>query len=317
MAMIVDWSTQAIAPARRFEHWREACCQHIYALTPERRARDPFEGSLRRRCVGPLDVADIRCDGHVVQRRPQDIDAHPSSTCYLYAQRQGRAWFEQRGTRHVVEAGDIVIADPDVAFSTGADGRFDFRLWRIDRGRLAPLRRHGDRELPMVRLGAARGETALLAGWLDVLLDRAHALNGPALQQAFDTLCALVADCADAAPDANDAGRAARRQAELQRVRRHVAQRSNDPGLTARQAARELAMSLRKLHQLFEGADESFHESVTSTRLAHAHAMLRDPARRALSVADVGWAAGFADTSTFYRRFRQRYGMAPGDARDD
>lgn len=137
--MLVEWSTAEVSPALRFAEWREACCQHVYALTPERSTRDPFQGRIARHCAGPLDVADIHCDGHLVQRRAQDIGAMPSDTFYIYMQLEGQVWFEQRNRRLVAAKGDIVIADPNVAFSTGAEQGFDFRLWRVERARLEPL----------------------------------------------------------------------------------------------------------------------------------------------------------------------------------
>ncbi|WP_382328640.1 helix-turn-helix domain-containing protein [Hydrogenophaga sp. UC242_50] len=48
---------------------------------------------------------------------------------------------------------------------------------------------------------------------------------------------------------------------------------------------------------------------------ARAHALLRDPASRHLGTAEIGFAAGFGEVSTFYRRFKQRYGVAPGEFR--
>jgi AraC-like DNA-binding protein len=216
----------------------------------------------------------------------------------------------------VAEAGDIVIADPNLAFNTGTDGAFDFRLWRIERERLRPLLalRPGG-ELPMLRMGRESAERELIASWLDGLL-RQHARLAPtSLDVAVGTLCTLVASAAGAAPELGETGKLARRKAQLLRVQKWTEQRSTDLGLTPQQAARECGLSLRTLHQLFAQSDCSFHEFLTRARLARAHAMLRDPAWRHLGTADVGFAAGFGEVSTFYRRFRQRYGMAPGECR--
>jgi len=85
--------------------------------------------------------------------------------------------------------------------------------------------------------------------------------------------------------------------------------------LTPERVARAFGVSLRTLHQLFALSDGSFHEYLTRARLARAHALLRDPASRHLGTAEIGFAAGFGEVSTFYRRFKQRYGVAPGEFR--
>ncbi len=194
--MLVEWSTAAVSPPKRFEEWREVCCQQVYALTPERSAREPFNGQLRLHRAGALDVADIRCDGHLVQRRPQDISTCPSDTYYIYMQLEGRAWFEQGRRHQVTEPGDIIIADPNVAFNTGTDGTFNFRLWRLERSRLEPLLARQMTALPMIKVSRNQGEGALINSWLDALLRNYATLSGGGLDLAFGTLCALVANMA-------------------------------------------------------------------------------------------------------------------------
>jgi AraC-like DNA-binding protein len=313
--MVVKWSTEDLLPARRFEAWREACCQQVYALTPERRERHPFSGSLLRHLAGPLDVVDVHCDGHVVQRRPQDINEHPSDTCYIYRQLQGRASFEQRGRSPVAEAGDIVIADPNVAFTTAADDSFHFRLWRLDRSRIQPMLALRSGDLPMVKVERDNGEAALIGSWLDALLDNYAGMSGSGLDLAVGTLCALVANTAGLAPEMRERGRSSRRAAQLQRVTRLIELRCGDPGLSADKVAAEFAISPRTLHQLFEPSGTSFHEELTRLRLAKAHDLLRDLANGHASTAEIGFAAGFNEVSTFYRRFKQRYGTTPGEFR--
>ncbi|HEY2976561.1 MAG TPA: helix-turn-helix domain-containing protein [Burkholderiaceae bacterium] len=313
--MVVEWSTDNIAPKRRFEEWREACCQQVYALTPERRDRSPFNGRLLHHCAGALDVVDVHCDGHLVQRRPHDIRAQPSGTFYVYRQLDGRAWFEQRDRRLVAETGDIVIADPNVAFATGADRSFDFRLWRLDRSRLQPMLALRSGELPMIKVDHGSGEGALIGAWLDSLLRNYVGMSASGLDLAVGTLCALVANAAGLAPEMRERGRTERRAAQLQRVLRLIELRSAEPDLCAESVARDAAISLRTLHQLFEPSGTSFHEKLTQQRLARAEALLRDSTGRRLSTVEIGFAAGFREASTFYRRFKQRHGVTPGEWR--
>lgn len=315
--MFIDWSTDGLSPAHSFAQWREACCQHVYALTPERRSRDPFNGKLRLHCAGPLDVAEVRCDGHVVHRRPEDIRARPSDTYYIYLQQSGRAWFEQGRSNLVVEAGDMVIADPNVAFHTGTEGVFDFRLWRIERTRLEPLLAGGAGELPMRKVHSGDGEGALIRHWLDALLHDYPRLSSTALELAVGTLCGLVANVAGMAAGMREQGQAGRRRAQLQRVMHHVEQRAADPDFGTDAVTAEFAMSLRTLHQLFALSDCTFHEYLTQVRLRKAHALLHAPAYAHLNTTEIGFAAGFKETSTFYRRFKKQFGAAPGELRAD
>lgn len=312
--MVLKWSTESVPPAQRFDQWREACRQHVYALSPERRTRTPFQGSIARRPCGTLDVTDIVCEGHLVQRRERDIHDSPGDTYCVYLQKRGRAWFEQQGERCVAEAGDIVFVDPHLPFNTGTDGSFDFRLWRIERSRLRPLLavRSGEAPLRKVSSGTA-GE--LIASWLDTLLGQHANLSPRSLELAYGTLCALVAEAVGPHPERREGLRVARRQALLQRVKRHLDQHSSDMGLTPATVAAAFGISVRTLHQLFSHSDSSFQQYLTGKRLAHAHVLLHDPSLCQVDTAAIGFAAGFGEVSTFYRRFRLRYGMTPGECR--
>jgi AraC-like DNA-binding protein len=112
-----------------------------------------------------------------------------------------------------------------------------------------------------------------------------------------------------------DSWRAARRRALLHQVQRHVAQRAAEPDLTPATVAAAFGVSVRSLHALFATTDCSFQQFLTRIRLEHAHDLLRDPQAHHLDTASIGFTAGFGEVSTFYRRFKQRYGVTPGACR--
>ena len=124
-----------------------------------------------------------------------------------------------------------------------------------------------------------------------------------------------LVEAAGPAASVRETARQLRRRALLQRVMRDVELRCSDMALTPERVATEFGMSLRALHQLFELSDYSFHEFLTRTRLALAHTLLSDSGSRHVGTAEIGFAVGFKETSTFYRRFRQQYGHTPGSVR--
>ena len=140
-------------------------------------------------------------------------------------------------------------------------------------------------------------------------------MSASALDRAVGTLCTLVADTAGLAPEMRERGRSERRAAQLQRALQLIERRGAEPDLSAEGVAAELAISLRSLHQLFEPSGTSFHQRLVQQRLARAAALLRDPASRHLSTVEIGFAVGFTEASTFYRRFKQRHGVTPGEWR--
>ncbi len=138
--MTVVWQSDVVAERNQFASWREAVCQHVYAMTPERENRRDFRGKILARRFGGLDVIELECEGHLVARRREDIARMTSDTYYIYCQLADSAWFSQSGREFVTEPGDIVIADPNIPFLTSTLGSFNFRIWRMPRRMLDPLR---------------------------------------------------------------------------------------------------------------------------------------------------------------------------------
>ena len=83
--------------------------------------------------------------------------------------------------------------------------------------------------------------------------------------------------------------------------------------LTPALVARSLGLSVRHLHMLFEDAEKTFGRTLTLMRVGEAQRLLAT--QPDLTISQVAYASGFESLATFYRVFRNVYGMAPGDAR--
>jgi AraC-like DNA-binding protein len=313
--MSTVWDSRSIPQRGQFASWREACLQHVYAITPEREDRGGgFRGSIASRRLGGLDVVDLQCEGHRVLRRREDIRLAPSETYYVYRQAGEAAWFQQGERQVFALRGDIVLADPNVPFQTASSGDFDFRIWRVPRRSLdGYLAAPG--LLPMIHLPAHSPECCLMAACLDALAAQGERIDPRVVEPIGEQLVRLVALAAGMARDAAGDGRAAQRQAAVLRALRYAESHFAEADLTPARAARALGMSVRKLHMVFASTGTTFGEWVLNRRLDEARLLLRSPACAGRSVTDIALTCGFNDLSTFYRTFRARWGGTPGDMR--
>lgn len=94
-------------------------------------------------------------------------------------------------------------------------------------------------------------------------------------------------------------------------IRRHLA----EPWLTLDETARRHHISPQYLRSLFYKDGGSFTDFVRSERLVRAHAMLTDPHLAQMRISEIVYTCGFGDLSYFNKCFRQRFGMAPSEAR--
>jgi AraC-like DNA-binding protein len=269
---------------------------------------------LARR-FGRLDVTDLECEGHLVARRREDIARAASDTYYIYCQLEGSAWFSQSGRELVAETGDIVIADPNVPFLTSTPGSFNFRIWRMPRRMLDPLRADSG-QLVMTHLRRDDPIGSVLASYLGALATQASRMDEIAEESIADNVGRLVALALGIAPEMQGSSREALRHAKLARVLRYIDSHLAEPELlTPRSVSEKLGMSVRSLHLLFETKGVSFGQWVTQRRLEEIKALLASPTAADRSIADIAFAWGFNDLSTFYRAFQNAYGVKPRDIR--
>jgi AraC-like DNA-binding protein len=96
------------------------------------------------------------------------------------------------------------------------------------------------------------------------------------------------------------------------RIRRTLFERLSDPSLGPQSVADAHGISKRYLHLLFAGAGTSFGAALMELRLEQAKRLLDDRRLARIGIAELAWRCGFREPSHFARRFRARYGGAPG-----
>jgi len=70
------------------------------------------------------------------------------------------------------------------------------------------------------------------------------------------------------------------------------------------------------IRAMFEQEGQSLTDYILGLRLERVYQCLRSPVYAHKKVADIVYDAGFNNPSWFYRAFKRRFGMAPGDVRD-
>jgi AraC-like DNA-binding protein len=313
-AMGASWHSEIIPERDQFASWRDACCRHVYAVTPERASRGPFRGRIEARRFGGIDLVTLSCEGHRVSRSAEDIARAATDTYYLYRQGAGNAWFRQRNVELVAETGDMVVADPNIPFVTGSAADFDFRIWRIARRSLDPLLAAAG-DVPMTMLARRDGIGALTSSYLWTLTQNLDRIDPRAEAGVVQNLVRLVALAMGTTPDQREAGRDAVRQAKYQQALQYIDRHLSEPDLAPARIAVAIGVSLRKLHLLFEPKAMSVARWIQHRRLQEIHALLTGAAGDERSITDLAFAWGFNDLSTFYRAFRAAYGAHPGEVR--
>jgi AraC-like DNA-binding protein len=93
-----------------------------------------------------------------------------------------------------------------------------------------------------------------------------------------------------------------------------IRDRFSDPELGPCEVAAEAGISLRYLQKLFTARNSTCTNFIHSVRLDHAARLLQRRASLSTrqSINDIAYASGYGDYTHFARKFRRRFGHAPG-----
>jgi AraC family transcriptional regulator, positive regulator of tynA and feaB len=244
--------------------------------------------------------------GRMIGRRGvRDIRETPGDFIAVLLVDRGTEIFTQNDVETVVTAGTATLWDsvrPSACFSAATLVK---RTMFVPRDVLAP--RLKDVESTVTRTLPDSADLRLLSSWLQVAHRHADDPEAAAAagMLAVDLVHAVVARARGVSAESGDV--------LLLRVKKYLGEHLHEPDLRLDDVARACAISLRYLHQLFQGTGETAAEHLRRRRLERAHRLL---ATARLPVTQVAYTCGFASPSTFSRAFRAHFGITPSESRE-
>ena len=307
--VITSFSTIDVSPQERVDFWREMVRRHFVPLHVEPLAGGDFEGSVRLRAIGDLDMARVRAHPMLATRTRKHIERSASDEYFIGLHLRGVARAEQDGRVAILRPGDFTLIDSArpyrIAF--GAAGTFDHVIVRIPRehldARVAPLERT---TALTIATGSPAGRIATPAMRTLVSLDAGERFVDPIL----DLIAAAIRPTSQ-----RGAPRRSSRQRTIAAVKRYTLAHLGDSELSPSRVALACFISPRQLHRVFEGEGTTFGAFVREARLRRVRDDVSDPALAGWTIAEIGRRYGFSNPSVLTRAFTRRYGEGPRASR--
>jgi AraC-like DNA-binding protein len=302
-------STDDVPEENSFAYCRAAAAEDYVGVSGER--KEDSRAPVRGRSVGHIRA---RYGGCRIVRRPGDVArVSHEDTIFIYRKGGAEARFKREGCEIVLAPGDLMVADPTLPFADEPRSGFDHEFWFFPR-RLVEAHLPVSQRPRSIVLAKESGVGPLVKAYLDAFGRQIGALDNVAAEAIADNFCRLLAvACAAATGERKEEVRFVR----LEDAKRHVDRNLADSKLTSEHAARALKISARQLCLLFEPSGTTFVHYVTTRRLEECRAALVNPVGGERSVTDIAFAWGFNSLATFFRRFREAYGMTPSEMRAD
>lgn len=310
-----SFSTEDYAPSDRLE-----AAQDIYSAMAQVQLDAPRNQvphvETRVRLLPGVSIARVTASSlHAARETPQVADGNDDITLLINPGGPG-GWLSH------LQAHESLACTPGRArvVYNHQSGSVDFHGERVNflsvafsRAQLAPLLGDMDR-LPKHLLSP--GESLKHLSRLSLALTKCpDALESQPTSQLTNQLLDLACLALGATPEASEhAQRGGLREARLKAIKADINIHARTP-ITLNDLARRHSVSPSYIRALFTHADTSFTDYLVEQRLQRAFSALTSPLSAKRSVSDVALHSGFNHLSWFYRAFKQRFGVTPGEAR--
>ena len=297
-------------PHLNFEAWKDQIRKMGGRFDP--RVIDPevFVGWVRPVRACGLTAAEVGSNANVVERTHPHVRVDRVDHYVVLFQLAGRSAVTHNEEAVRFGAGDIVLVDtgrPATFFAGNANEPWNIMALLLPRQALVS-------HLGFEPRGGLHRRNGTVVGrlLLDLIRSADEEEASPSRSECYmrlavhDLVGALFAPC-DPAP--------VRHSDKLfMRVRGVIKEGFVDPDLDPSEVATQAGISLRYLQKLFTERGSTCGELIYSFRIDYAAHLLQRQSSLGASQAlrEIAYASGFRDYSHFARRFRQRFGHAPG-----
>jgi len=271
----------------------------VDARLPE---RDKVRGAVESRLVSRFETVTVSLNAHRVVRDRKMIRSDPGEHLFLIFQKEGKSAIIQEDRASELATGDFFIADASVpsefVYGGSQSSQVSFHLPREEMVARLGKACVGGREIcrhdPLVPaltsvftrlIEAEAGSAALGEALVNILCAYFHA-QAHGSESASNHLYRRAVDRLEA--------------------------RARDASFGIDTLAADLGVSRRTLQRVFSEHGDGFTSRLQAVRLDRARSRLLGGETNILTVA---YDSGFNDLSHFYRLFRDRFGVAPGQVR--
>lgn len=297
-------------PHLRFEAWKDQIRKMGGRFDPQVIDPKAFAGWVRPISAYGLIAAEVGSNAHVVERTHRHVRVDGADHYVVLFQLAGRSAMTYNEEAVRVGVGDVAFVDmgrPATFFAGNAGESWNTMALLLPRQALVSHLGFEPRGGLYRRRGTAVGRLLL-----DLIRNAGEEGLPPSRTDCYVRLA--VYDLVGALFAPSDPAPARHSDKLFMRVRCIIKDGFADPDLDPCEVAARAGISLRYLQKLFTQRGSTCSEFIYSFRLDYAAHLLQRQSALGASRAfrEIAYASGFRDYSHFARKFRQRFGHAPG-----
>lgn len=306
--MDLVFSTDALAPAKRYASWREAICDVYVHVDVKATRPEDYKGFIREARFGEVVLTDILLSEQRIRRNSRHIAELDKDCYYLQLIHHGHVNVVQRGATHLSNAARGAIFSATEQYELQCLGEVRSFYLEIPRDEFA--RRFPREQVPVsAAINSTRGMGRIATEFCSALAVEGGKLPEETRAHLGEQLMDLIAHTLLSTEGEMPEAGASIQHARLRSVQQWIESHLDDPGLTLERIAAANGMSLRYLHLLFERCEMSASEWIWNRRLQRCYDQILK--RDGQSITSIAFEHGFNSSAHFSTLFRRKYGVSP------
>jgi AraC family transcriptional activator of tynA and feaB len=299
--------------AQRYDElirWGECVNETLVNLDFSTGSRD-FSGSYQylrsRDCV----AARLFGTAHRTLRSQRKLREVDNDFVLLLHLRRGRAMIAHKHFDAIVPEGGFIALDSSKPHSLEMREDFEHLVLRLPKARFISLHPAVSSLLDRPLVGHSN-EGAAAGRMLDMMVSLGGAMPST-MSTMSDAVVKLLGDWI--VREGGTPDKSIRHDMLARRILKCLDDNFTDPTFGAARLAEEVGISRRYVDSIFAESNSTFGKELLERRLGRCQALLTDASNLHRSITEIAFESGFNDLSHFSKRFRERFGISPRDAR--
>jgi AraC-like DNA-binding protein len=311
--MQATYATSDVPSQNRRHFWQDVVSKTYFPLDLVFPGGRDLQASLGAWSMGPLSVSRNVSNGLLYKRSERHLVNEREESFLITVPELAEIRFEQDGKDVRCRPGAFVIERSHLPYEFSHQDPAALWVLKVPSAVLRARISRPER-LATLQFDASRSVGALFVDTLRLAGERIADMDDAACAVMGKHLIDLLAMVIEADERVLAGHSSSVRNGHLHRCEQFIRTRLDDMRLTPQIIADGCGISLRYLHQIFEGEGITVCAHIRNQRLSMSDAMLRDPGCRK-SISEIAYQWGFGDQAQFSRNYRSRFGCTPSEAR--
>jgi AraC-like DNA-binding protein len=301
--MIYTYSTEHVSAPERFEYWKEVVCKHCIPASSSPLSDTNFDGSLRVKEIGLIDICSVNAPDHYWERTAKHLRTGPDDDFWLGYCIDGNSYLEQGDRRAKIKPGDLFLYDAAQTFKFNLSG--NNKLVRIPRHYLSTKVRNLEDQTAII-LDQARPGILPLKALISQIDDDAIIIQADNISHR---LTQTILDLLTISLELQNFTIESKEKDIYSKVLTYIKRNLRDPELSLEKIASAHHVSSRTITRAFARYDKSPISELWNERLIASRDLIANNC--ASSISEIALESGFSDFSHFSRAFKKRFGVPP------